>query len=220
MKTAPEIKAVLVSDQVYDVLANKIFSGELSANSPLRIRDIAEEMGTSAMPVREAIGRLVKNGLAVSMPNRGARVREFTTKELIDIYDVRALLEVEAARAASPRITEGDLQTMKNACDRMYRAVVQNRVHDALDEDEVLLRTLYRASGNPVLLDHIELLWTQCRAYKVIGAQVAIQNHDDSLWSFQPRLIEAAEAGDTELAVRVTQESVAAARRRLENETT
>jgi DNA-binding GntR family transcriptional regulator len=170
------------------------------------------------MPVREAIRQLVKSGLAETHPHRGARVREFTTRELIHIYDVRSLLEIEATRQGAPLVSTSDVQVMREACERMYRAVVQSRVNDALDEDENLLRQLYRAGGNTVLLDTIESLWTNCRAYKVIGARAAIQNQDTSLWTPQPALIDALEAGDTELAEAITRDSVAAARRRLEGE--
>lgn len=214
------VASTLAADQVYEILANDIFTGRLPAGARLRIRDVAEQVGTSVMPVREAIRLLVDNGLAVSYPHRGARVREFTLRELIQIYEVRSLLEVEATRQGAPKVTPADLQEMRAACERLYRAVVQRRVSDALDEDEVLLRRLYRAGGNAVLVDTIESLWVQCRPYKVIGARIAIQNHDASLWAPQPALVDALLACDTELAVEINRESVAAARRRLEAEIT
>lgn len=124
----------------------------------------------------------------------------------------------EATRQGAPLVTAEAVALMRAACDRMYRAVVHLRVGDALDEDENLLRQLYLAGGNAVLLATIESLWTRCRAYKVIGARAAIQNQDSSLWTPQPALIEAVEAGDTDLAVRITRDSIAAARKRLEGE--
>lgn len=214
------VASTLVADQVYEILANDIFTGRLPAGTRLPVRDVAEQVGTSVMPVRVAIRLLVENGLAVSHPHRGARVREFTHRELIQIYDVRSLLEVEATRQGAPEVTPADLGEMREACDRLYRAVVQRRVSDALDEDEVLLRCLYRAGGNAVLLETIESLWVQCRPYKVIGARAAIQNHDATLWAPQPALVDALQAGDTELAIEINRESVAAARRRLEAEIT
>lgn len=210
------VASALVADQVYEILANDIFTGRLPAGARLPVRDVAQQVGTSVMPVREAIRLLVENGLAVSHPHRGARVREFTYRELIQIYEVRSLLEVEAARQGAPAVTPTDLEEMRAACDRLYQAVVELRVSDALDEDEVLLRRLYRAGGNAVLLDTIESLWVQCRPYKVIGARAAIENHDASLWEPQPALVDALAAGDTELAIEINRESVAAARRRLE----
>lgn len=216
----PGVTPTLVADQVYDVLANDIFSGRLPAGARLRVRDLAEQVGTSVMPVREAIRQLVKSGLAVSHPHRGARVREFTHSELIQIYDVRSLLEVEATRQGAPAVSPEDIEVMRSAQERMYAAFVQARVSDALDEDEVLLRRLYRAGGNAVLLDTIESLWTQCRAYKMIGARAAIQNQDPTLWQPKRALVDALRAGDIDQAVEINRESVAAARRRLEAEIT
>jgi DNA-binding GntR family transcriptional regulator len=210
----------LVADQVYEVLANDIYSGHLPAGTRLRVREVAGQVGTSVMPVREAIRQLVENGLAVSYPHRGASVREFTRRELIQIYDVRALLEMEATRLGAPHVTPRDVERMRAACERMSRAVLRGRVKEALDEDEALLRVLYRAGGNEVLLRMIESLWVQCQAYKVIGARAAISDHDASFWTPQPALVDALEAGHIELAVAINRVSLAAARRRLEGQIT
>ena len=213
-----EVAPALLADRVHEALATQIFTGERAAGTRLRVRDVAAEFGTSVMPVREAVARLVRTGLAVSHPHRGARVREFSTRELLHIYEVRALLEVEATRQGTPSVTDEDLEHMSAACNRMYQAVVEHRINDALDEDEALLSRLYRRGGNQVLFDTITTLWSQCRAYKVIGARAALQQHDNSLWRPQGLLIEALAARNTELAVRITQDSVDAARRRLETE--
>ena len=214
--SSQQAKPALVADHVYDVLANAIFTGELAGGIRLRVRDLAEMVGTSVMPVREALRRLEENGLVTTLPHRGARVREFTIGELINIYDVRKLLEVEATRKGVVRASESDLEIMSSACERMHVAVEQGRVNDALDEDEVMLRRYYQASGNPVLTDTIETLWAQCRAYKVIGARTAIEGHDNSLWTPQAALVAAVRARDVQLAVSITHDSVASAQRRLE----
>ncbi len=208
----------LVADQVYDVLANAIFNGDLARGSRLRVRDIAAMVGTSEMPVREALRRLEENGLTTTEPHKGARVRAFTISELIHIYDVRGLLEVEATRKGLVRATEADLEAMSVACERMHVAVQEELVSAALDADESLLRRLYQASGNPFLVDAIETLWTQCRAYKVIGATAAIRQQDLSLWTPQAALVAAVRARDVPLAVSITSSSVASAQQRLENE--
>lgn len=208
----------LIADQVYELLAQRIFDGELAAGARLRVRDLAEQVGTSVMPVRQAIRVLVENGLAVTHPHRGASVRQFTVHELLDLYEVRTVLETEAARKGALRVTDADLLAMRTACERMYRAVVQQRVTDALAEDEELLRILYRAGGNDVLVATIESLWLQCRPYKAIGARAAIEAHDSSLWTPQPALIDALAEGNRELAVSITHDSLLSARRRLEGQ--
>lgn len=206
----------LVADQVYEALRSAILTGELAAGTPLRIRDVAAMVGTSVMPVREAIRRLEESGLATSIAHKGAIVREFTVTELIDIYDVRATLEVEAARRGTMNIDGSTLEAMKLAFARMQQAVAEKRVSDALDEDENLLRALYTAAGNPVLVNMIETLWVQCRPYKVIGATEAISQSDSSLWTPQKEILKAAAARDTKSVISITEQSLAGARMRLE----
>lgn len=211
------VTPTLVADQVYEALRTAILTGELAGGSPLRVRDVAAMVGTSVMPVREAIRRLEETGLATRVAaHRGAVVREFTASELIHIYEVRATLETEAARRGAAHVTDTDVARMEAACGRMQKAVTERRVWDALDDDEDLLRTLYSAGGNPVLMDVIETLWLQCRPYKVIGATEAIEHNDSSLWTPQPAILEAARARDVKAATKLTKQSLASARRRLE----
>ena len=75
-----------------------IMNGDLPAGSRLKVRDLAEQVGTSVLPVREAIRRLEEAGLAERSPHKGAVVKDLTLEELVHVYDVRRLLEVEAAR--------------------------------------------------------------------------------------------------------------------------
>jgi DNA-binding GntR family transcriptional regulator len=214
--TGLAVTPTLVADQVYESLRSAILTGELTAGSPLRVRDIAAMVGTSVMPVREAIRRLEETGLATRIAHKGSLVREFTVAELIHIYEVRATLEIEAARKGTANISDTDLNHMEAACERMQRAVAEGRVSDALDDDEDVLRTLYSAGANPVLVNMIETLWLQCRPYKVIGATEAIAKNDSTLWSPQKALLEAAKAKDVAAATSITQQSLASARRRLE----
>ena len=207
IQTTRPVTPTLVADQVYEVLENRILTGSLASGSPLRVRDLAATVGTSVMPVREAIRRLEEAGLATRIPHRGAVVRTFTVAELIHIYDVRITLEVKAAAKGARHVSAAGLKRMEASCRKMQLAVEEGRVVDALDLDEDVLRTLYAASGNPVLVSTIEQLWLQCRPYKVIGA---------TLWSPQPALIRALATGDTAAVSTITADSLSGALRRLE----
>ena len=98
MTLSKRLTPTLLADQVYAALHEAIMSGELPAGSRLRIRDLAEQVGTSVMPVREAIRRLEEAGLAEREPHKGAVVKGLTLEELVHVYGVRRLLEGEAAR--------------------------------------------------------------------------------------------------------------------------
>ena len=184
-------------------------NGELPAGSRLRVRDLAEQVGTSVLPVREAIRRLEEAGLAERSPHKGAVVKGLTYEELVHVYDVRRLLEVEAARLGAQRIIPEDCDKMQTEYDLMRSAIAEGRVVARLDHDEALLTILYNAAGNPVLLEMIRTLWYRCRAYKIVGAQGTLESAgDDSLWRYQQDLIAEARNHDAAAAAAVNEESL------------
>jgi DNA-binding GntR family transcriptional regulator len=204
----------LLTDQVFVAIRAGIMSGAIAPGSRLRLRELAGQLGTSPMPVREAIGRLEQSGLVVRVPNRGAVVVELTPGELVDVYDTRVLLEVEATRRGSAVVRDDDVARMRAAHEQMLAAVTAGRVSEALDLDEAMLAILYAAGGNPVLLGMVRDLWRRCRPYKLLGADQGPEPEED-VWSEQGRLIEAAAAHDVEAAVAVTRRSLDGAGRRI-----
>lgn len=216
--TLPNLKPTLLTDQVYAVLHEAIISGELPAGSRLRVRDLAEQVGTSVMPVREAIRRLEEAGLAEREPHKGAVVKGLTLEELVHVYDVRRLLEGEAARLGTERITADDCERMQAEYDLMVTAISERRVVDYLDHDEALLTILYTASGNPVLVNMIKTLWQHCRSYKIVGAQGTLDAEGaDSLWfrRHQKDLVAAARKQDGAAALSASDASLDNATQRI-----
>src|SRR3954447_6314261 len=94
----------VLRDQVKDVIVERILDGTYAAGERIVEMRVAEELGVSQAPVREALRELELLRLVVSEPCRGARVREITTDELAEISPGRAALEEVAARAAAPRL--------------------------------------------------------------------------------------------------------------------
>lgn len=95
---AARVTSSLLADQVFDRLRSWITSGQWKPGTQMRIREVAAKVGTSEMPVREAFRRLEQAGLIVIEPYRGARVPLLTIDELEHVYDVRVMLEPQAAR--------------------------------------------------------------------------------------------------------------------------
>jgi DNA-binding GntR family transcriptional regulator len=219
------VQPTLLADQVYDVLHRAIVSGELPAGSRLRIRDVADQVGTSVMPVREAIRRLEAGGFAHRQPHKGAVVKGLTLAELVHVYDVRKVLEREAARRGAERISPEGCARMEAGYGFLRAAIAEGRLEDHLRLDEALLTVLYDASGNPVLVKTIQNLWLQCRAYKTVGIKSTFDAtaSNELLWCYQRDLVAAARANDPDAAAAATDASldVAAAgiRRRLAAET-
>lgn len=208
-----------MTDQVFTIIRASILKGEMPAGYRLRIRDLAEQVGTSVMPVREAIRRLEEAGLAERVPHKGAVVKALSLTDLVHVYDVRRLLEVEAARLGAERIQPTDIERMQEQYDLMMSAVEDEQAVAILDYDEAFLATLYQASGNPVLVKAIQTLWERCRSYKIVGARATLQANDRTpLWGFQARLLEAARNKDPEDAARVNNESLLNATARIRDE--
>ncbi|WP_406144694.1 GntR family transcriptional regulator [Streptomyces sp. NBC_01012] len=217
MDTSKRLEPTLsMADRVYAVLHESIMSGEFPVGYRLRIRDLAALVGTSEMPVREAIRRLEEAGFAERVPHRGSVVKGLDLAELVHAYDVRLLLEVEATRLGVDRIGDEGIAEMREGLIEMRRAIAEGRVMDYLDLDEAVLGVLYEASGNPVLVDTLRSLWAQCRAYKTVGARSALDKPDnDALWRHQERLVDTVESGDAEAAAAVTRESLVSATDRI-----
>ena len=93
-----------LADAVYERLRQAIFAGEIAPGSRLSIPALAGRLGVSRSPVREAVLRLVRDGLAVDQPHRGVALIVLDAQNLIPVYAVRAVLEGLAARAAAARV--------------------------------------------------------------------------------------------------------------------
>lgn len=209
MVISKRVEPTLLTDQVYAMIHEAILNGDLPAGARLRVRDLAEQVGTSVMPVREAIRRLEEAGLAEREPHKGAVVKSLSLEELIHVYDVRRLLETEAARLGSERITAEDCDRMQAEYELMRAAIAEHQVIPLLDHDEAMLSILYEAARNPVLVQMIRTLWQHCRAYKIVGAKGSLENAgDDSLWRYQQDLITAARSHDAGAAAAVNTASL------------
>jgi DNA-binding GntR family transcriptional regulator len=106
-------------ETVYLNLRARILSGQLSASTMLREQALAEELGVSRTPVREALRRLAEAGLVTFVPNRGASVVAWSIEEVRETYLVRAGLEGRAAGLAASRITVEELERLDALIDAM-----------------------------------------------------------------------------------------------------
>lgn len=201
-----------VGDQAYNALHNAIVTGEYEAGRRLQIRDLAADLGISVMPVREAIKRLEEVGLVETQPYRGAVVKELSSEELLQIYAVRRLLEVEAARLGAVNLGKGDITKLKALYKKLQAAIERDDVIEYLNIDEEMLTIVYSASDNVVLMEQIRSLWDRCRFFKIMGARGELsEDIIAKLLEYQPALIEAVEAADSDAAAEVTAASIESA---------
>src|SRR5579875_1078064 len=142
--------AVSASD-VYVKLREEIVSGSLAAGAPLVEGAVAARYGMSRTPVREALRRLQQDGL-VERADRGMRVRTRSPEEILEIYEVRIVLEAEAARGAAERATRLDLMRIAGALDRMKAADPADAGAMAAT-NRAFHEALWSASHNGTLVD-------------------------------------------------------------------
>jgi DNA-binding GntR family transcriptional regulator len=107
--------------EAYAYLLGRIRQGLLAPGARLRAEEIATEIGMSRMPVREALRRLDSEGLVTLRPNRGAVVAGYKPKEILELFEMRSVLEGLAARLAAPHIGEEQLAEMHDLVAHMAR---------------------------------------------------------------------------------------------------
>jgi DNA-binding GntR family transcriptional regulator len=148
----------MLRDQIREVLLERILEGQYVPGERVKETVIAQELGVSQAPVREALRELEILGMVVSEPYRGARVRQVTARELAEIYPIRAAIEEVAGRAAAKAL-DGDVTALEAEVEAMLAAADDGDVHRLLDHDVRFHRLIVEASGNRTL----EQVWRSLR---------------------------------------------------------
>src|SRR5919197_6715937 len=120
-----------LKEDIFDVLHEKIISGTYKPGDWLRQEDIATQLGVSMTPVREALDLLVSAGLAERVPYRGVRVREMSTRDVVDAYGLRLVLEAVIAQEAAKNITPEQVQHLEAMLDEMKKHETLNEMSNA-----------------------------------------------------------------------------------------
>ena len=115
-------KALSPVDQAYQYVLEAILSGELSPGKRVPAEAVAEALGISRMPVRDALRRLEGDGAVMIFPNRGAAVAEYSRDEVTQLIEMRAVLEGLAARLAVPHVTVAELAELRHRKLQMERS--------------------------------------------------------------------------------------------------
>jgi DNA-binding GntR family transcriptional regulator len=146
-----------VVDQVYEAIRERITSGSLPRGDRIHQEDLAEELGVSRTPVREALRRLAAEGLVEMRTNRGARVADVNRREMNAAYQARLVIEPGAARLAAKQRLPGPLQRMQDALAAQRRAVPD--VGKSFEANREFHLALVQASGNEYLMQFVRRLW-------------------------------------------------------------
>jgi DNA-binding GntR family transcriptional regulator len=157
-------------------LAERIISGEIEPGVRLRQDHVAEEFGTSHVPVREAFRRLEAQGLAISEPRRGVRVAAFGLEEVREVAQMRAALEVLALRHAAPHLTAAILDDAEEAT----RTAEESRDVRAWEEaNRRFHRLILTPCGMPRLLASIDDLHAASARFLFAAWRTEWESHTD-----------------------------------------
>jgi DNA-binding GntR family transcriptional regulator len=139
----------LLADRAYEGIRDAIFANELTPGTQLSVPELARQLGVSRGPVREAVQRLIHDGLAVSTPYRGAMVAHVDAEDLEQLYEVRELLEGLAARLATERLEESSLAKLEDVLNRHQRVLDEGNGSAAhIELDMEFHRLLRELTGN------------------------------------------------------------------------
>ena len=156
-------------EQIKDVILQRIVEGSLEPGSRIVETRIAQELGVSQGPVREALRDLEQLGCVVHEPNRGCSVRDFSLEELLEAFPVRAALEALAARLAAERITKAELAELEQLLERMTKAARRGDAHDQSQANASFHATIVRAARNATLERQWSFLEPFSRTYITVS---------------------------------------------------
>jgi DNA-binding GntR family transcriptional regulator len=159
-------------DEVFELLYRRIVSGEYTLGQWLRQEEIANELGVSPTPVREALDQLVAEGLAERIPYRGVRVPQLTAEEIADAYVLRLLLEVAAVRLSAYNISQEQVTLLQAVLLKTKRLLESDDVSAYQHLNRRLHRGIAAASGNRLLIRLYELVINRFPDWMMYGGLI------------------------------------------------
>lgn len=185
-------------DVVFNTLRTAIITGEFAPGERLMEISLAERLGVSRTPVREAIRKLELEGLVIMIPRRGAEVARITEAGLKEVLEVRCALEELAVELACMRIDEEGLEQLKKAHQEFVEAVKNGDTLEITNQDEAFHECIFEQSRNKRLLQMVNNLKEQMFRYRMEYVKEKSYHHE--LISEHEKMLEAIVARDVTAA--------------------
>ncbi len=217
----PVIRRRNLGDDVYQILWSRIVSRDLHPGEKLSDLRLSSELGVSRTPVREALHRLLQDGVIRAEPNRGFFVTSFSARDIEEIFEIRAALEALALRAYLARNPDDDFAAMLRELDDVERAIAAAGTDEEiragnerfLAADQGFHRTIVEQAGNERLLAMINGIWAQIAVFQKAGShvpgytEVAVRQHREIIGLLRERkhdeAIEALQAHIRDMKTRI-----------------
>lgn len=204
---------VLAREQIYQTLRERIIVGAMAPGERVRDAALAEQLGVSRTPVREALQRLADEGLIETVSNRSTRVAALDPGQAEQIYPIIWRLEMLAVKDLPKRLDQADLNQLAAANVALQEALAANDAVAATAADHSFHQIIVAGAGNPELIRVLDDLKTKARRLEIAAfpgyAQAAgtVLEHG--------RILDALDAGDRGRAARVIRRDWRQTRKRL-----
>ncbi len=191
---------------VFEALREAIITGHLAPGERLMELQLAEELGVSRTPVREAIRKLELEGLVHMIPRKGAYVATLSMKDIVEVFEIRGALEGLAAALAAESITDEELEELERHLVMAAEQIGNADLEGMVEVDTGFHQILYKASRNERLTQIISNLREQIQRYRLTSLsypgrmKIALEEHRE--------IVDAVSARDPDLARKLAQEHI------------
>jgi DNA-binding GntR family transcriptional regulator len=193
-------------DLVLDAIRAAIMNGTLQPRERLMEIQMAEELGVSRTPIREALRKLELEGFIVMVPRKGAYVSDLSFKDIADVFEIRAALEGLAAGLAAERITEEELERLERLLVEKQEAITQDDIGKLVEVDTKFHELMYQASRNVRLGSIISNLREQIQRFRL--RSLSYPGRNKLSLEEHKKIVEAIQARDSQLARQLAQEHI------------
>jgi DNA-binding GntR family transcriptional regulator len=213
IRSSPRIERSALSTQVSTTIVEGLLDGRLRPGDRLVETQLANVLGVSRSPIREALTELAQSGVIIREPGRGGRIREWTRKDLEDLYGVRGVLEGYAIRLTVPKMTNKAAGMFEELIAAMRTAGIEQDYMTMIELDLAFHRTIWRLTKNPLLEQVLEGLSQQFKLFLTLnwkfhgGLEDVADKHHVLLAALTSGNVERAEAAMREhvVVVRMTE---------------
>ncbi len=185
-------------DVVFNTLRDAILKGELEPGERLMEVTLAQKLGVSRTPIREAIRKLELEGLVKMTPRKGAEVAQITLKDLTDVLEVRRHLEELAVELSCKKATETELEELRRCHEEFKYKIEADDLTEMAVADVALHDVIYRTTGNNRLIQILNNLREQMYRYRLEyikdehKRKVLVEEHKALIDAISAREVEAA----------------------------
>jgi DNA-binding GntR family transcriptional regulator len=182
-------------------LRRSILTGEMPPGTPVRQDALAERLGVSRVPLREALRTLEGEGQVIYRPHRGYHVADLSLDDLLEVYRIRELLETEATLRAVPLLTAEDVDRLEQSEQDIHQAAAADDIVGMAAANRRFHFTLLEASGMPRLTRLVRVLWDATDAYRSLYYSTSANR--DRVHAEHRAIVDAVRAGDAAEVVRL-----------------